>query len=110
MNKNIYKKKMILVLCTVPDTKTLNILIEKILKKKIAFCFNIIKNIKSIYFWKKKIKKSKEIKIFIKTFYFFKKKIIDTISKYHPYEIPEILILKIKKSNKKYLEWMNSCI
>ncbi len=105
---NINKKNnIILILCTTSNIKNTKKIIKTLLTKKLISCANIIKNIKSYYLWNNKIKKKKEIKIIIKTFYLFKKKVTKIIQKYHTYNIPEIIIIKTKIYNKKYIKWMN---
>ncbi len=106
--KNIKKNNIIIILCNIPCKKNiLNIIINNLLKKKITCCINYINNIKSIFFWKNKIKKTKEIKIIIKTLYKFKNIIIKLIEKNHPYKIPEILIIK-SHTNNKYYKWISN--
>ncbi len=105
------KKKIIIITCNIPNNKKiLNIIIKKILDKKLSSCINVIKNIQSFYYWNNKIINDKESKIIIKTFIYLKKKIIEIINKNHIYKIPEILIFNVKDCNKSYLNWMNNTI
>lgn len=107
---NSKKDNIILLTCNIPNKKNLKKIINILFKKRIVSCINIINKIKSFYYWKNKIKKKKEIKIIIKSFSFFKKKIINNIKKIHLYKIPEILVFKINKANKEYLNWMKKTI
>ncbi|MBF92127.1 MAG: hypothetical protein CMP34_04910 [Rickettsiales bacterium] len=77
---------------------------EVLVKKKIAVCINIIKNIESLYLEKGKIHRSLEVGLIIKTFE-NKKRIEKSINYYHSYEIPFIAEIKIGDVGKKYLDW-----
>ncbi len=104
------KFKVILILFNINDKKKLNLIINKILNKKLSSCINIDSKIKSYYFWKNKLKIKKEIKVFIKTFKNLENKIIKIIKKNHPYKISEIITLNINNINKEYLKWMKKVI
>ena len=97
---------MIFIYSTFPNKKEAKRIGENLIKKKLAACINIFP-IESIYFWQKRIVKDKEFAAIIKT----KKKNFKKIEKFilenHPYEVPCILQIEIKKANKKYLKWLN---
>ena len=76
---------------------------RSLLGKRLAACVQIIP-MNSMYWWKNKIEKSSEFMIVIKGKDF--KKIKEDIEMLHTYKVPEIIQLNIKKSNKKYLEWL----
>ncbi len=103
-------KDIRLIIFNISDKKKFIKIKDVLFKKKIISCINIINKITSFYIWKNKIKKSTEIKIMCKTFNSLEKKVIKIIKKIHPYNIPEILIFKIHKINKEYLNWMKKTI
>ena len=78
---------------------------QQVISKKLAACANILPKSYSYFFWETKIQKSKEYLIFIKTLKIREKKIYDIIKKYHNYDIPEILTLKVENIEKSYEEW-----
>jgi periplasmic divalent cation tolerance protein len=77
-----------------------------LLKKRLAACINITSKIKSLYWWKGKVEKSDEVLMIIKTKSKFFKKVEKEIKKVRPYEVPEIISLKIDSGTKKYLDWI----
>ncbi len=103
-------KDVRLIICNVPNKKIFLKIKEILFKKRIVACINIINKITSFYIWKNKIKNNTEIKVMFKTCSFHSKKVVKIIKKIHPYKIPEILIFKIHKINKKYLNWMTKVI
>jgi periplasmic divalent cation tolerance protein len=67
-------------------------------KKKLAACANILSPVTSIFRWKGRIEKSREALLIVKTTgrrYAALAKIIGSI---HPYEVPEIIALKVTNS------------
>tara|TARA_Y100000310_G_C20229745_1_gene599663 strand:+ start:281 stop:574 length:294 start_codon:yes stop_codon:yes gene_type:complete len=96
---------MIQVITTVDNKKNANKIAQILLKKKLAACIQTFP-IDSLYKWKNKKVKSKEIILFIKGKNF--KKIEKVIKEVHPYKIPEIIQVKITKANKDYLNWIEN--
>ena len=76
-----------------------------LLEKKLAACVQFSK-IDSLFYWNEKIENCQEILVEIKTEKKFYKKIEKEILAYHPYEIAEILALKIYCGSDKYLRWI----
>jgi len=74
--------------------------------KKLAACVNVIPEIKSIFFWEKKISKEKEVLLIAKT----RKVLFDSIQrevkKLHSYDLPEIIALPVVMGSYEYLEWI----
>jgi periplasmic divalent cation tolerance protein len=98
---------MRVVLCTAPKEKADEIA-GKLLEEKLVACVNLIEGIKSKYWWDGKIQTDEETLLIIKT----KKELIDPlttrIKELHPYDVPEIIALKIKGGSTEYLNWINS--
>jgi len=84
-------------------------LINKILKLKLAGCGSKI-NIDSKFWWKGKICGEKECLIIFKTRKELVQKLFEKIKEIHPYEVPEIVEIKVEKVYDKYLEWLKSVI
>lgn len=77
-----------------------------ILEKRLAACVNINNKIQSFFWWKNKISKEEEIELSFKTSYKKIQPLIKYIEKNHPYECPSVLVYEIKKTNKKYIQWV----
>lgn len=93
------------VFVTVPQDKA-TALAKVILKEKLVACVNIIKNVQSYFWWEGKIVEEKEAMLIIKTKKTLFKSLEKTIKEHHPYTVPEIIGLEIKKINKNYLDWL----
>ena len=82
--------------------KIANILLEEKLTPCISF-----KNIESNFWWEGEIKQLKEVQLIIKCKEEGITKICKKISKYHSYEVPEIIYFPVS-ANKDYYKWMNT--
>ena len=95
---------------TTANKKEAGRIAQHLIKNRLAACVNIVDNIKSIFWWKGKIEKPKEVLLIIKT----KKRLIDKLIKkvksLHSYEVPEIIALPVIKGYKPYLDWLDESV
>ena len=99
---------MRLVMTTCPIDKSQK-LIDEVLKLKLTGCASKTE-VKSKFWWKGKIDEKKESLIIFKTREELVEKLFKKIKEIHPYEIPEIIEIKIEKVNDEYLKWLNEII
>ncbi|WP_457565300.1 divalent-cation tolerance protein CutA [Caldithrix abyssi] len=100
----------IVVFCTTPDTKTAEAIAQKLVENGLAACCNLIPGLTSIYTWKGKVQKDAEVLMMIKTDDRQYQKLEQTIKELHPYEVPEVIALDIKKGSKDYLKWIQEVV
>jgi periplasmic divalent cation tolerance protein len=98
--------KYITIFITTPNKKVSDVIIEQLLDNKLVSCVNVIPVVKSIYWWKGKICKSKEQLLIFKSIKSKFKKIVKILKKNHPYEVPEIVSFDISDGNPEYLKWI----
>lgn len=101
--------KYLVVLCTVPVGKGED-LSNMIVENKLAACVNVIKGIKSVYWWKGNIERDEEELMIIKTKMERFEELLGFIKENHPYSVPEIIALPIIYGNEDYLRWMDESI
>ncbi len=97
-----------IIFCTAPDTETARTLAKVLVDKKLAACVSFQGGWESRYRWKGKVETAKEVLLLIKAPEKSFKKIKKAILQNHPYEVPEILAVRVGKSYKKYLQWLES--
>lgn len=85
--------------------KVANILIDK----KLAACVSLF-SATNFYYWKKKKVKAEEIESIIKTADDKFETVKSEIEKLLPYEIPQIISIKVDKANDSYVKWLEEGI
>jgi len=93
--------------CTTPEDKAESIA-DFILESKLAACVNIVSKVKSKYWWDNKIQCDQETLLIIKTREELINPLIEKIKEIHPYDVPEIIFIKIENGNKDYLDWIKN--
>lgn len=96
------------VLITVPKGKEALSLTKLLLGKKLCACVNIMKGVKSFFWWKGKIDRAQECLLVAKTKMDVLPSLIKTVKSAHSYEVCEIIALPIIAGNKDYLEWIST--
>lgn len=97
-----------IVLCTIDSIENAKKLAHNLVKDKLAACVNIVSGVTSVYEWKNEICEDNEYLLIIKTKSDLYEKLEAKIKELHPYEIPEIVSLKIDKGSKSYLDWIKN--
>jgi periplasmic divalent cation tolerance protein len=92
------------VLTTCPANES-NRIIDEVLKLKLAVCASKTE-VESKFWWKGKINEEKESLIIFKTREELVERLFKKIKEIHPYEVPEIIKIKVEKVNDEYLKWL----
>ena len=96
----------VLIISTFPSAESItDISKDLIVSKKLCACVSLTK-VRSIYYWNNKLEDQEEFIVFFKTTKLCAKRLKDEIKKLHPYEVPEILELKIDDVCRDYLSWL----
>jgi periplasmic divalent cation tolerance protein len=91
---------------TVDDPEKALHIARIVVEKRLAACVNIVPEIRSIYFWKDKICDEAERLLIVKTRRDLYPSLESAIREAHPYEVPEIIALKIEEGLPDYLKWL----
>jgi periplasmic divalent cation tolerance protein len=96
----------LIVLTTVPNQKEAKSLSGLLLRKRLTACVQISSAVKSYYWWKGKIEKSREFQLWIKTASSKFPQLLKTLKKHHSYDVPEVLAFPVSKGNPDYFAWL----
>jgi periplasmic divalent cation tolerance protein len=97
----------VIIMSTFPDQESiLNVAQDLIVKKKLCACINLIK-VRSLYVWKNKLEDQQEFMALFKTTKLSADKLKSEIKKFHPYEVPEIIEIKMNDVYKTYMSWIS---
>jgi periplasmic divalent cation tolerance protein len=96
----------LLVITTLPDAETARALAAQLVEQRLAACVNILAPSQSVYRWEGKLEDAEEVPLLVKTSAARYAALEEAIRAYHPYELPEIVAVRIDKGLPAYLAWV----
>jgi periplasmic divalent cation tolerance protein len=99
--------QILLAISTFPDADTASRVAQTLVEEKFAACANLIPAVHSIYRWKEKIETAGEVIVFFKTIHDRQAAFEEKLRSVHPYEVPELIFVKIDSGSPDYLRWVN---
>jgi periplasmic divalent cation tolerance protein len=78
--------------------------------RRLAACVTMIPGTKSYYHFEGSTHLDEEIKMLIKTSAGHFEEASKLIAELHPYQVPEILMIKADAASAPYLKWMEDCV
>ena len=99
-----------IVLCSVPDQETGELIASTLVTEQLAACVNIIPGITSIYRWKGTVEQDQEALLLVKTGQESWQPLAERIRELRPYELPEIIAVPIHTGQTEYIKWITSCL
>jgi periplasmic divalent cation tolerance protein len=94
-----------IILSTFPSEESAAGIASKVVAGRLCACVNFAK-IRSIYAWQGKVEDQEEFIALFKTTAKSAKRLKAEIAKLHPYDVPEIVELKMADVSKSYLSWL----
>ena len=94
-----------IILSTFPSEKSVADVASKVVAGRLCACVNFTQ-VRSIYSWRGRMEDQKEFIALFKTTAKSAKKLKTEIARLHPYEVPEIIELKIQDVSRSYLAWL----
>ena len=101
-------EEILLALSTFPDAQIARSISRQLVEQKLAACANIGGGVESIYHWQGKIEEGQETLVFFKTTRSRFEEFQRVLRSLHPYEVPEIVAVRIEEGLPAYLEWVES--
>lgn len=81
-------------------------LADVLVRERLAACVNIVPGITSVYAWKGKIERGREVLLVIKSRASLSRRLVARVRELHAYDCPEVVTLKIASGNPDYLRWI----
>lgn len=100
----------IIVLCTINDFNKAKEISKYLLERKLIACSNIIPQITSMYVWNGEIACDDEYLMLLKSKSELFEELKFQIKKLHPYEVAEIISVKIDNGSNDYLDWIEKVV
>lgn len=98
--------RAVVCLTTVGSRRDAMRLARELVRKKLAACVNVISGAVSFYHWKGKLCRDPEILLVIKTTSAKVSALERELTRLHPYDLPEFVVLPVTRGSRRYLSWL----
>jgi len=95
-----------IVLVTCPSVAEARRIGRSAVEKKLAACANIVTGVESIYRWKGKVERAREVLVVMKTTAARLAGLEREVKRMHSYEVPEFVVVPIVAGSWEYLKWI----
>jgi periplasmic divalent cation tolerance protein len=99
-----------IVFCTVPDEKAAKSIAHALVKESLCACVNQIPKVTSYYIYNGEFCEDNELLLIIKTAPSHFKTLQERIKELHPYDVPEIIGIRISEISPEYEKWLLSAL
>jgi periplasmic divalent cation tolerance protein len=102
------RTEFISVTVTCASKKEARLIANALLKRRLIACATILAYAESLFWWRGKLEKSREVLVVMKTrraHYAYVEKLVKSL---HSYECPEVIAFKIEAGSADYLRWIDS--
>lgn len=97
-----------LILSTCPNVRVAKRIASALVHERLAACVNILPVLQSIYRWRGKVESAKEVLLVIKARGAAYRSIEARIRALHPYELPEVISVRLATGYSRYLAWIDN--
>jgi periplasmic divalent cation tolerance protein len=98
----------LLVITNLPDRASAERLAEALIARRVAACVNVMAPCRSVYPWQGTVEHAEEHPVFVKTPADRYDALQQAIRELHPYELPEIIAVRLDAGLPEYLDWVAS--
>ena len=99
-----------IVLVTCGSTAEARNIARSVVEKKLAACANIVTGVESIYRWKGKVERAREVLVVMKTTAPRLPDLEREVNLLHSYDIPEFIVLPVVAGSREYLKWVGNSV
>jgi len=96
----------LVVLVTAPSAEEAARIARTLVEEKLAACGNVVPGVRSIYRWQGKVCDEQEALLVLKLPAKRFPELRDRVVALHPYEVPEVIALRIEDGSEKYVDWI----
>jgi periplasmic divalent cation tolerance protein len=102
--------EILMVWSTFPDEETAAKIVRILVDERLIACAQLTPNVRSIYRWKDAIEDQREVVGVMKTRKQDWAALLSRIHELHPYEVPEVVCVRMAAGAPKYLEWLDEVL
>lgn len=96
----------LLVITNLPDRKSAETLASALIERRVAACVNVMSPCRSVFRWQGVVEHAEEHPVFAKTPADRYADLQKVIRELHPYELPEVIAVRVEAGLPAYLEWV----
>ena len=100
----------LLVLTTCASVTEAEDLANTLVKRRLAACVNMIRDIMSTYRWQDAVQHERETLLMIKTTETGLAAVEQTIKERSSYELPEVVAIPVQGGSAEYLDWLRAAV
>jgi periplasmic divalent cation tolerance protein len=100
----------VVALSTVAKAEDAERIAAVLVEQRLAACVNIVPGVTSVYRWKGKIERDQEQLLVIKTRWDRMEELKTALVSLHPYEVPELVVLRVEAGHAPYLAWLDESV
>ena len=98
--------RVLVVFCTCPDEASAARIAHALVEERLAACVNRVPGLRSTYRWKDAVHEDSEVLLVIKTAEDRFEALRERVVALHPYELPEVIAVKVAAGLAPYLRWV----
>src|SRR3989442_1591160 len=98
----------LLVLTTLATEADARTLVTALVAERLIACGTLVPGARSIYRWEGEVTEEAEVVVLLKTDVSRWEALCRTVRERHPYEVPELLALRVDQGFEPYLSWLTS--
>ena len=97
---------LLLVISTFPSSEVAGEVAYSLVGERLCACVNLVRGMRSIYWWKGKVEATDEVLAVIKTPSSRHAELVARLTELHPYACPEVVTVRPSDVNADYLSWV----
>ena len=95
---------------TVPSVSVGQQIARALVSRRLAACVNVVPGVQSVYWWQGAVHEDDEALLLVKTETRLLGALGLALRELHPYDVPELLAVKVDKGSEKYLKWLSASV
>ena len=96
--------------CTCPSTEVADALSRALVERRVVACATALTGARSTYRWQGEIEQADEVVLMLKTRADAWQALETAIGELHPYDVPELIAVRIDQGSPAYLQWLRESI
>ena len=100
----------VIALSTCPDDACARSIAESLVTQRLAACVNRLSGVRSTYIWDGRLQDDAEVLLIIKTTAARLPALEARLKALHPYELPELVLLRVEGGSGAYLDWIRAAV